>query len=76
MAPFILAFSDLNRFVLRDEPSNDPHQRLVNEHTHEDDHHWPWYLEDLTKLGFDRSSHVDAGAALVHEGRRASTTAC
>jgi hypothetical protein len=58
MAPFILAFSDLNRFVLRDESSNDPHQRLVNEHTHEDDHHWPWFLEDLTKLGHDRSTHV------------------
>jgi hypothetical protein len=58
MAPFILAFSDLNRFVLRDETSQDPHQQLVNEHTREDDHHWPWYLEDLTKLGFDRSSHV------------------
>jgi hypothetical protein len=58
MAPFILAFSDLNRFVLRDETSQDPHQQLVNEHTREDDHHWPWYLEDLTKLGFDRSSSV------------------
>ncbi len=58
MAPFILAFSDLNRFVLRVEDSNDPHQRLINEHTHEDDHHWPWYLEDFTKLGFDRAVSV------------------
>ena len=58
MAPFILAFSDLNRFVLRDETCQDPHQKLVNEHTREDDHHWPWYLEDFTKLGFDRSTAV------------------
>ena len=58
MAPFILAFSDLNRFVLRDEESTDPSQLLVNEHTREDDHHWPWYLEDFTKLGFDRSASV------------------
>src|SRR6185295_19720174 len=58
MAPFILAFSDLNRFVLRDESSQDPHQQLVNEHTREDDHHWPWYLEDLGKLGFDRTTSV------------------
>lgn len=58
IAPFILAFSDLNRFVLRDETSQDPHQHLVNQHTHEDDHHWPWYLEDLAKLGFDRGTHV------------------
>jgi hypothetical protein len=56
IAPFILAFSDLNRFVLRDESSSHPHQALVNEHTHEDDHHWPWYLEDLAKLGFDRTT--------------------
>jgi hypothetical protein len=58
IAPFILAFSDLNRFVLRDETSEDPHQKLVNEHTHEDDHHWPWYLEDLTKLGHDRTTSL------------------
>lgn len=58
MAPFILAFSDLNRFVLRDESCQDPHQKLVNEHTREDDHHWPWYLEDFTKLGFDRATAV------------------
>ena len=58
IAPFILAFSDLNRFVLRDEPTEDPYQKLVNAHTHEDDHHWPWYLEDYQKLGFDRGVSV------------------
>lgn len=56
MAPFILAFGDLNRYVLRDEPSDDPHQRIINAHTHEDDHHWPWYLEDFAKLGHDQPS--------------------
>lgn len=54
MAPFILAFGDLNKYVMRDDSSSDPHQKLVNTHTYEDDHHWPWYLEDLTTLGFDR----------------------
>jgi len=54
MAPFILAFGDLNKYVMRVEGSSDPHQQLVNTHTYEDDHHWPWYLEDLTTLGFDR----------------------
>jgi hypothetical protein len=53
MAPFIMSFGDLNRFVLRDEPSDDPHQQMINAHTHEDDHHWPWYLEDWMKLGLD-----------------------
>lgn len=56
MAPFILAFGDLNKYVMRDDVSTDPHQLLVNRHTHEDDHHWPWYLEDLTALGFDRAA--------------------
>ena len=54
MAPFILDFGDLNRHVLRDESSTDPYQLLVNRHTVEDDHHWPWYLEDLRRLGLDR----------------------
>lgn len=55
MAPFILAFSDLNRFVFRDEASRDPYQRHINERTYLDDNHWPWYLEDLVRLGFDRN---------------------
>ncbi|MGK3994249.1 hypothetical protein [Sorangium sp. So ce1024] len=53
MAYFIMSFGDLNRFVLRDERDPDMYQDMVNLHTREDDHHWPWYLEDLTKLGFD-----------------------
>lgn len=58
MAPFIMDFGDLNVHVLRDESSLDPHQRLVNMHTYEDDHHWPWYLEDLQRLGFDRRAAI------------------
>jgi hypothetical protein len=53
MAPFIMSFGDLNRHVLRVEPSSDPHQVMINAHSHEDDHHWPWYLEDFQKLGHD-----------------------
>lgn len=53
MAHFILTFGDLNKFVLRDERTTDRYQEMVNVHTFEDDHHWPWYLEDFTKLGFD-----------------------
>ncbi|MBD2340310.1 hypothetical protein H6G64_25405 [Calothrix sp. FACHB-156] len=54
MAPFIMSFGDLNRYVMRQEPTSDPYQAMVNEHSYEDDHHWPWYLEDYIKLGFDR----------------------
>jgi hypothetical protein len=53
MAHFILTFGDLNKFVLREQQAGDAYQEMVNVHTLEDDHHWPWYLEDFTKLGFD-----------------------
>jgi len=53
MAYFILSFGDLNKFVLREEPPRDGYQEMVNVHSLEDDHHWPWYLEDFAKLGFD-----------------------
>lgn len=59
MAYFILAFGDLNKYVMRKTPEPgetivDVYQEMVNAHTLEDDHHWPWYLEDYTKLGFDK----------------------
>ncbi|HEX2674102.1 MAG TPA: hypothetical protein VHM25_24670 [Polyangiaceae bacterium] len=53
MAHFIMSFGDLNKFVLREQRPGDVFQDMVNAHTAEDDHHWPWYLEDFTKLGFD-----------------------
>jgi hypothetical protein len=53
MAHFILTFGDLNKFVLREARAGDAYQDMVNKHTLEDDHHWPWYLEDFTKLGYD-----------------------
>jgi len=56
MAGFIMSFGDLNRYVLRVEPSDDPHQQMINAHSYEDDHHWPWYLEDFVKLGHDTPS--------------------
>ncbi|NJL81115.1 MAG: hypothetical protein HC917_24205 [Richelia sp. SM2_1_7] len=54
--PFVMGFGELNRYVWRDEPTNDPIQAIINQHTYEDDGHWIWFLEDLTKLGFDMSS--------------------
>ncbi len=54
MANFIMDFGDFNRHVLRDDSADDhPYQRMLNQHAREDDHHWPWYLEDFVKLGFD-----------------------
>jgi hypothetical protein len=54
MAHFIMSFADLNKYVLREEKSGDCYQSLVNAHTHEDDHHWVWYVEDLRALGDER----------------------
>jgi hypothetical protein len=71
MAPFILDFGDLNRHVMRDETSSDPHQALVNAHTYEDDHHWPWYLEDLTKLGHDHERATSDVLRAVYSDRTA-----
>lgn len=52
-APFIMSFIDLNKYLLREEPTSDRLQGIINRHTYEDDHHWLWFLEDLNKLGFD-----------------------
>jgi hypothetical protein len=52
-APFIMSFIDLNKYLLREEPTSDRLQGIINRHTYEDDHHWLWYLEDLNKLEFD-----------------------
>src|ERR1700722_16776874 len=53
MAFFLITFCVLKKFLLREKPAGDAYQEMVNVHTLEDDHHWPWYLEDFTKLGFD-----------------------
>jgi hypothetical protein len=55
LAPFAMIFGDLNKYILRDELSHSKIQDIINKHTYEDDHHWKWFLDDLEKLGFDRS---------------------
>lgn len=52
---FIMSFGELNKSIFRDPGNSDPIQKLINTHTHEDDHHWVWFLQDLEKLGFDYS---------------------
>jgi hypothetical protein len=71
MGPFILDFGDLNAYVLRDESSSDPHQALVNRHTYEDDHHWPWYLDDLARLGHDHHRPTTDVLRVVYSDRTA-----
>ncbi|WP_437517642.1 hypothetical protein [Sorangium sp. So ce1099] len=52
--PFIMAYSDLNKYVFRDESRarrDDPLQRMLNIHTYEEDFHWQWMLDDMDRLG-------------------------
>ena len=58
-APFIMSFADLNKYVLRQEPTNDKIQAILNQHSYEDDFHWQWFLEDLETLGFNCSLQLN-----------------
>ena len=53
-APLVMGFAELNKYIFREEPTCDPIQILINQHTYEDDHHWIWFLSDLQKLGMDK----------------------
>ncbi|MEA5593061.1 hypothetical protein [Rivularia sp. UHCC 0363] len=53
IAHFIMSFGDLNKYVFREKQVNSKIQDIINEHTYEDDHHWPWFVTDLEKLGFN-----------------------
>lgn len=55
MAPFAMMFKDINAYALRKEPTNNPIQKMINQHSYEDGRHWRWYLEDIEKLGFNES---------------------
>jgi hypothetical protein len=56
LAFFVMSFGELNHSILREEPTNDPLQAIVNNHTYEDDRHWLWFLEDLETLGINNKS--------------------
>lgn len=55
VAPFAMGFGELNKYFLRDNNSDNPIQKIINRHTHEDARHWLWYLEDIKQLNFDKS---------------------
>jgi hypothetical protein len=73
IAHFAMSFGELNKYVLREEPTNDPLQEIVNNHTYEDDHHWLWFLEDLETLGINESlKFSDALKFIWNEQTKAS----
>lgn len=55
IAHFIMSFGDLNKYVFREKQEVTLAQKIINEHTYEDDHHWPWFLTDLEKLGYNQN---------------------
>lgn len=57
--PFILGFTDLCKYVLRQEPTNSKVQAIINQHTYEDEEHWLWFLEDMENLGFNYSIQLN-----------------
>ncbi|MEG5036480.1 hypothetical protein [Microcoleus sp. AT3-D2] len=73
VSPFVMSFGEFNKYVFREEPTNDPIQVIVNNHTYEDDHHWLWFLEDLETLGINKAvKFSDALNFLWNEETKAS----
>jgi hypothetical protein len=64
-ATFIMSFADLNKYALRQEPTKDKIQIILNKHTYEDDFHWQWFLEDMQKLGFNCSLEFNESLTLL-----------
>ncbi len=76
--PFIMGYSDLNKYVFRKGEGDaelDRLQVLLNAHTYEEDFHWQWLLNDLDKLGADSrmplsdATRVLWGADFTHSRR-------
>lgn len=55
VAPLVMGFAELCKYVFREEPTNSTIQALINQHTYEEENHWQWLLEDIQKLGLDDS---------------------
>lgn len=64
-APYIMSFADLSKYALRQEPTKDKIQLILNQHTYEDDFHWQWFLEDMQKLGFNYSLEFNESLKLL-----------
>jgi hypothetical protein len=60
-----MGFADVWKYDFRIEPSDDEIQQLINKHTYEDEDHWVWFIEDLKKLGFDRTLNFSDAIKLL-----------
>ncbi|MGB3650360.1 MAG: hypothetical protein WBA41_04000 [Rivularia sp. (in: cyanobacteria)] len=56
-----MSLAELNKYILRQKPNNNPIQEIINKHTYEEDYHWIWFLGDIEKLDFNnRLNFIDA----------------
>jgi hypothetical protein len=53
VAPFVMAFADLNKYILHVPEPTSPLEEIVNAHSQEDATHFQMYLADLKTLEFD-----------------------
>jgi len=58
LAHFIMIFDDINKYVIPFNSPKDQYEKIINIHTKEDAHHWPWYIHDLKALGFDQNQRI------------------
>jgi hypothetical protein len=58
IAPFAMAYTDINKYILRDDASSEPLQQIINTHSREEDSHWRMYLRDLRALDMDATSDL------------------
>ena len=68
IAHFVMSFSDLYAFALREEPARDRFQEIVNAHTYEDGGHWKWFLADLDQLGSNPTLRLSDALRFVWDG--------
>jgi hypothetical protein len=60
-APLAMMFGDVWENVIRQEPTNDPVQSLVNRHTYEDAPHRHWFPMDIESLQLgEQMSYADS----------------
>ncbi|BAZ33152.1 hypothetical protein NIES4074_56620 [Cylindrospermum sp. NIES-4074] len=76
VAPFAMNFGDLNKYILREEPAKNEIQKIVNQHTYEDENHWMWFLEDLVTLNLDPSQKFSDSLRFMWGEETKKTRAC
>ncbi|MEM7556046.1 MAG: hypothetical protein AAF378_18495 [Cyanobacteria bacterium P01_A01_bin.84] len=65
MAHFIMSFSDLNKYIFREDLAVNRLQYIINEHAHEDEGHCTWFLTDLEKLGMNPTSDFNQALKFI-----------